>query len=78
MTILVDQGTAFVSRELGRRADQRAVVLGFFRLGKPTNNGSARARARAADRSHRHREPSDTRIGARGRYIRLCLNSMFV
>lgn len=37
-TILVDQGTEFVSRDLDLYAYQRGVILDFSRPGKPTRN----------------------------------------
>lgn len=38
MTIRVDQGTEFVSRDLDLWAYQRGVTLDFSRLGKPTDD----------------------------------------
>ncbi len=38
-TIRVDQGSAFVSRDMDLWAYQRGMVLASSRLGKPTDNG---------------------------------------
>jgi putative transposase len=38
MTIRVDQGTEFISRDLDLWANQKGVVLDFSRPGKPTDN----------------------------------------
>jgi putative transposase len=52
-SIRVDQGSAFVSRELDLRAYMKGVVLDFSRPGKPTDNAfieSFNGKLRAADR----------------------------